>query len=424
MKSLLKKLLDIALLVVESAYFDGSGNLVVAVRPHKSRQRRCPHCGRKCAGYDSRGNRRRWRSLDFGSTMVYLEYDIVRVECPEHGVHAESVPWAHHASRFTYAFEQQVAWLCVHANRSVVSRLMRIDWKSVGAICGREYARLDAAAGDRFENLRRIGIDETSYKKGFKYMTVVLDHDSGRIIWCADGCSQAVLESFFDLLDYEQCARIEAVTADGARWMHDVVGRRCPNAEIALDPFHVVSWMTAALDEVRKQAWRRARAAWPPKSKNAAHRGGNPEAKAIKGSRYALLKNPEDLTERQERTLARVAREDKRLYGAYMLKERLRDVFKSSDVAQARDQLESWLKSASHSWTGEIKELSKKIRRHKERILKSVELGISNARVEAANNKIKLTVRMAYGFRNIDNLMALIMLRCSNLPIYLPGRTT
>jgi transposase len=144
--------------------------------------------------------------------------------------------------------------------------------------------------------------------------------------------------------------------------------------------------------------------------------------KAVKGVRYALLKNPENLTERQGKTLECVEREDKHLYRAYLLKERLRDVFKTADGAEAKARLDSWLQSACHSGMKIIRELSKKVRRHRDAIVRAVTLGISNARVEATNNKIKLTVRMGYGFRNIDNLVALVMLRCSNLPITLPGR--
>ena len=427
--SLLKKLLSIDLAVVESARIDEKdGSLVVEVRPRKSQLCRCHRCGKKAPVYDVPAQARRWRSLDFGTAKVFLEYAPPRVSCPEHGVHPAGVPWAHHASRFTRDFEEQVAWLCVHANRSVVAAIMRIDWKSVGGICKRVYDRLDAQAGDRFDGLVRIGVDETSHKKGHKYMTVVVDHDTGRVVWCGEKHGKAVLESFFDLLTEEQRATITVVTADGARWIAEVVEDKCPNAERVMDPFHVVGWMTDVLDEVRRQAWRRARESERSEPKRPVGRPKKGDEKKpdkaseIKGSKYALLKNPENLTEAQSGKLAKIAREDKRLYNAYLLKEDLRDVFKSPDGAAAAEKLDKWLNRACRSWTKEIKELSKKVRRHKEAIVRAVELGISNARVEAVNNKIKLTVRMGYGFRNIDNLIALVMLRCSNLPIKLPGR--
>ena len=256
----------------------------------------------------------------------------------------------------------------------------------------------------------------------------MLNHDTGRVVWCAKGHGKEVLESFFDLLTEDQRRSVLVVTADGARWIANVIAGKCPNAERVMDPFHVISWMTDILDEIRKIAWREARAAEPeqPKRKRGRPKKGEEpkptKTNVVKGSRYTLLKNPEDLTDGQQVVLDRIAREDKRLYRAYLLKERLRDVFKAKNGADAAGLLESWLRSASHSSLEVVKELSKKIRRHREAIVRSVELGISNARVEAINNKIKLTVRMGYGFRNIDNLISLVMLRCSNLPITLPGR--
>lgn len=432
LKSLLSKLLMLALTVVKSCEFDGD-DLIVSVRPRKSRLCRCPHCGRKAPVHDVPSDPRRWRALDLGQTKVYLEYRLPRVKCGECGVHAAGVPWARPVSRFTRDFEDQVAWLAVNCSKSAVSELMRIDWHTVGGICGRVYGDLEESAGDsRFDGLVRIGIDETSYKKGHRYMTVVVNHDTSAVVWCAKGYGKEVLRSFFLQLSDGQRASIRVFTADGAKWISEVLEELCPEAERVMDPFHVVSWMTDALDEVRKVAWREARKEEKAAEENAPKRGrGRPrkgeekpesKADAIKGSRYSLLKNPEDLTESQAIKLERVARENKPLYRAYLLKERLRDVFKAKDADTAKGLLEGWLKSACHSANAKIRELSKKVRRHKGAIIRAVELGVSNARIEATNNKIKAIVRMAYGFRNIDNLIALVMLKCSRIPVRLPGR--
>ena len=140
-------------------------------------------------------------------------------------------------------------------------------------------------------------------------------------------------------------------------------------------------------------------------------------AKAVKGARFPLLKNSEGLTEGQHSALERV---DGRLYRAYLLKERLRDVFKTDSAAE---RLDSWLASAYRTRINAVRELSKKVQRHRKAIVRTVGLGISNTRVEAINNKIKLAVRMGYRFRNINNLITLVTLRCSNLPITLPERS-
>ena len=244
---------------------------------------------------------------------------------------------------------------------------MRIDRKSAGPACGRVCERPDKAAGNRFDGLARIGVDETSYKKGRKYMTVAVNHDTGRVVRCAEGYGKEVLQWFFDLPTGEQKAAIKVVTADGARRIKSCIEENRPNAERVMDPFHVVSWMTDVLDEVRKQAWREARKEEKAAKEDAPKRGrGRPEkgeekpeskASAAKGSRFAMLENPEDLTEKQQLTLERVARENKRLYRTYLLKERLRDVFRAPDAQTAKDLLESWLKSACRSAVKEIKEL-------------------------------------------------------------------
>lgn len=427
-KRILCETLCVTRTVVKGLRLEG-GRLIVECAPRKGQAARCPRCGKKAPVHDASTSPRLWRALDLGATMTFIECATVRVRCPKHGAITAAVPWAEPGSRFTRAFEEQVAWLAVRCSRSAVAELMRIDWKSVGPVCKRVYDRLDAALPSRFDGLARIGIDETSYKKGHKYMTVVLDHDRSRVVWCAKGCGKEVLRGFFGLLSDKQRASIRVVTADGARWIAELVEELCPNAERVMDPFHVVSWMTEVLDGVRRQAWREARraeAGAPRRGRGRPRKGEKPapsRAKAVKGARFPLLKNPESLTEGQRSALERVAREDRRLYRAYLLKERLRDVFKADSAQQARERLDSWLASACRTRIDAVRELSKKVRRHREAIVRAVGLGISNARVEAINNKIKLAVRMGYGFRNVDNLIALVMLRCSNLPIALPGRS-
>lgn len=437
MKKILYQLLGLALTVITGIRLEGD-SLVVSVRPRKGRALRCPECGRRCARYDSGRGTRRWRALDLAATRCYLEYAPRRVRCPDHGARVEAVPWASDPrSRFTESFEDQVAWLAVHCDMSTVAELMRVDWHTVGGVCARAEARLEAARGpSRLDGLRRIGVDETSYTKGHRYLTVVVDHDRGCVVWCAKGRDKETLASFFDLLGPERCAAVEVVTRDGAGWIADVVAERCPAAEQAMDPFHAVKWVTDALSDVKKRGWRESAKAAKEAAKTAPRRGpGRPKkgearpelaakkrADAVKGSTYALLKNPEDLTEGQARTLAAIEREDGELWRAYNIKERFRDVFKSASREVAEARLDSWLSWAQRCRIPEMVKAQKAVRKRREAILRSVELGISNARVEAINNKIKVTQRMAYGFRNIDNLIALIMLRCSDMRPALPGR--
>jgi len=424
--------------VIESFNIEGNA-LVISVRPYRRHQKRCPICNAKCDVYDLM-HTRRWRTLDAGLIMCYLQYRPARVACLRHGVHVESVPWARHRSRFTTDFEDRIAWMAVHCTISAVAAECRIQWRTVGDICARAYADLQASRGiGRFDGLRRIGIDETSYKKGHKYLTVIIDHDRGCLIWACEGYGKEALERFFDELSREQKRAIEVVTADGAKWIKTLVKRRCPNARWVMDPFHVVSWMNEALNDIRAQELQvaiknfrdAARCEYDNltrKMKSVASPSEVKELKEksdlIKGSRYALLKNPESHTKGQQAKLTALERSGSRLFKAWLLKEELRAVFKAADATEAAYLLDSWLKHSSHSMIPRLAEVREKIKRRKDDIISAVALGISNARVEAINNKIKVTIRMGYGFRNTDNLIALVMLRCSDIKPQLPGRKT
>jgi transposase len=424
MKSILKKSLGLGGAVVEGARIEGD-SIIVSARPRRAAPR-CPECGRRCRAYDTLPARR-WRAPDLGSSRCYVEHAPVRVECPEHGVRCAALPWARLASsRFTSGFEDQVAWLALHMCRSALAALMRIDWHTVGGICARVEASLEAADGrGRLDGLRRIGVDETSYKKGHKYMTVVVDHDRGRVVWACEGHGKRQLNDFLDLLSEGQRAGIEVVTADGASWVADVVAERLPGAELAVDPFHAVSWATEALDALRREAWREARSQpRPGRRRGGPKRGGEAPAdpaRAVKGLRFPLLKNPEDLTERQASALDALRAAGGALWRGYLLKEGLRAVFRA-EPGEAAAALDAWLAWACRSRIPQFVELSRKVRRKRGGILRSIELGVSNARVEAVNNRIKAAIRQGYGFRNVGNLIALVMLRCSDLKPSLPGR--
>jgi len=261
-KTALKQLLRVDNITIENAYFetvDEEELFILKVRQFTRNTCRCPHCGKRCQGYDSYGKLRRWRSLDFGSTRVYIESFTPRVKCPEHGVVVAKVSWAKHDSDYTYDFEMAVTWMTLHATASDVAEYFRIKWHTVGSISQRVQKRLEEAEPNRFDDLEQIGIDETSYKKGHKYMTVIVNHRTGALIWAHKGHGKEILTEFFKELTEEQRAKIKFVTADGARWIADCIKDYCSNAERCIDPFHVVAWANEQLDEIRKQAIRQAK---------------------------------------------------------------------------------------------------------------------------------------------------------------------
>ncbi|MGH6914817.1 MAG: ISL3 family transposase, partial [Geminicoccales bacterium] len=292
-----------------------------------------------------------------------------------------------------------------------VCQLMRVAWRTVGSVIGRVVADARAVT-DPFKNLRRIGIDEISYKKGHRYLIVVVDHDTGALVWAKAGRDKKTLNLFFDQLGPHRCLRIRLVSADAAEWIGDVVQTRCPNAVRCMDPFHVVQWCTDALDEVRRDVW------------NAARQGGMKTlATDLKGARYALWKNPEDLTERQQGKLAWIAKVNTRLFRAYLLKEQLREVFKLRG-ADGITLLKAWLAWASRSKLQAFVDLARSIRNQLPAIHAALTHGLTNARVEAVNTKIRLQQRVAFGYRDPEALIAMAMLDLGGCCPPLPGRTT
>ncbi len=193
---------------LERVEFDEDAEVVVAhVRPKSRWKRRCGRCGRRSPGYDGGEGRRRWRGLDLGTIKVFLEADAPRVECPRHGVVVAQVPWARHGARQTRALEDTAAWLVTHCSKTAVTALLRVAWRTVGGIVTRVVAEIDTKV-DRFDGLKRIGIDEIAYKRGHRYLTVVVDHDSGRLVWAAPGRDKKTLRRFFDALGEDRSAQI------------------------------------------------------------------------------------------------------------------------------------------------------------------------------------------------------------------------
>jgi transposase len=380
---------------------------VVAVRPRWRERERCGVCRRRCPGFDLGEGRRRWRALDLGTTFAYVEANAPRVTCARHGVVVCAVPWARHKARFTRAFEDQVAWLAVNCSKSAVAALMRIAWRTVGQICERVAAEAQREV-DLLAGLRRIGIDEISHRVGQRYLTVVVDHDTGRLVWAAAGRDRKTVEAFLDQLGEGRCKEIELVSCDMAAWIAGPVAERLPDAVRCVDPFHVIQLATDALDDIRREVWNEARRA-----------GQSQLARDLKGARFALWKNPENLTDRQQAKLADIEATNRPLFRAYLLKEQLRQIYRLPARA-AIELLDGWLKWARRCRLEPFVKLARTITDQRAGILAAIEHDLSNARVEAINTQIRLITRRAFGFHSADALIALAMLTLAGICPPLP----
>lgn len=375
--------------------------LVFTVRPKAAAVGRCSRCRARCPGYDAGNGMRRWRTLDVGSTKAYLQAWAPRVACREHGVVVAHVPWARPGAKCSYVFEDTCAWLAAHTALSVVTVFLRLAWRTVADIVTRVVAD-GRETNDLLTGLARIGIDEIAYRKGHRYLTVIVDHGTGRLVWAAEGRNQETLAKFFDELGAERAAELTHVSADGAEWIHAVVRRRAPQAVICLDPFHVVVWAMKALDKVRVRTVATA---------------GTRDRHAM----WAVRKNPADLSCEQRTSLASIATTNKSLYRAYLLKEQLREVFRVKGRT-GRQLLAGWLSWASHSRIPEFVALARSIRRYRDLIWNTLDHNLSNARSEATNTHLRALTKRAYGFHSPEALIGMALLTRGGLCPALPGR--
>jgi transposase len=364
----------------------------------------CSRCGRSCTTfYDSK--LRTWRHLDFGPWAIHIRFRRRRVDCPRcKAVVSEAVPWAEVGSAFTRDFEDVTSFLTQQANKTAVARLMKVSWSTVGNIVQRTVAQHRLPL--RMRRLYRIGIDEISYRRHHKYLTLVADHDTGEVVWGGKGRSGATLDGFLDELGEEGRASIELVSMDMAEAFVEKVRERLPNATIVFDPFHVVRLANTAVDEVRRDQVRQLK--------------GTGQWHGVKKTRWLLLKDPDNLSVEETMRLSSLAKVNKRLYRAYLLKEALRELY-AQPAHRAAEYLDRWLAWASRSRLPPFVKLARTIRSHKAGVLAAVVFGLSNGRLEGLNTKVRLLSHRAFGFHSADALLALVYLCCSGIKLRLPS---
>jgi len=200
-----KNILNVKNTVIENCDFytdeNGVKRIRIKARPNKCHQNDCPICHKPCPVYDQHSSKPTvWRGLDWGGIIVEIESQTHRVNCPEDGVHVADVPWAYPGSGFTKDFDLTAAWFASYLPKSTVSYLMRIDWKTVGRCVNRALQDLEPERSRRLDGLVNIGIDETSYKKGHKYITVIVNHDTNTVVWASEGHGKSVLDKFYKQL--------------------------------------------------------------------------------------------------------------------------------------------------------------------------------------------------------------------------------
>lgn len=360
----------------------------------------CPGCGMRVRGRFEE-KRRRWRHLSVWGTVAYVEGPIRRLRCRRcERVVTEAVPWARPGSWFTRTFEDAVGLLAQKLNHTAVAELAGIAWATVGNIAQRLVD--EKLHESRFEDLRHIGVDEISYGRHHRYLTVVADHDRGRVVWVGIGKNAETLGEFFEELGPERCQQLEIISIDMSAAYEKAIKEYAPQARIVFDRFHVARLANDAVTEVRRAAARNL---------DPSERG------AIKGSRWVLLKRPRKLRDDESAKLSEIQRTNRPLYRGYLLKESFLDIFTASDREEASERLKEWLAWAARSKLEPFVKLGRTVRKHSEGILAFIDSRLTNARLEGLNNKIRLLSHRAFGFHSPAPLIATIYLCCSGIEL-------
>jgi transposase len=364
---------------------EGCSSVIIELAPDRRYAPLCSACGCRLGRVHARATR--WvRDLKLAEHEVLLEVPHRRCYCRTcQRTRAEALDFVARFARVTTRLARFVAELCKVLSVTDVARHLRLDWKLVKR-CDR--AALEAEFGEtKTGGLRLLAVDEIAIKKGHRYMTVVLDYETGRVVWLGEGRKTETLAGFFKHMTAQERAQVEAVAMDMWRPFEQAVRENLPNARIIYDLFHVVAtYSREVLDPVRTAAYRQA--------------ADSEERRFIKGSRFVLYKNEENLTPAQRPRLHDLLRVNEDIATAYLLKDALKEIWRTRRPWAARRALRRWCELATESGLKPLIRFADKLLRHARGIIAHAVYPIHTSRLEGINNRIKVLKRVAYGFHD------------------------
>jgi transposase len=346
---------------------------------------RCPACG--SPQVKSRGHvERRFRTVPIGRKATIVALPIPRVECPACGlVRQVEVSFADPRRTYTRAFERYALELSRSMTIRDVALHLGVGWDLIKEIQKRDLSR--RFAKPKLKHLKRIAIDEIAVAKGHRYLTVVMDLDSGAVVFVGDGKGADALKPFWKRLRPSR-ARIEAVAMDMSAAYRKAVSTNLPKAVIVFDHFHIVKLFNEKLSDLRRAVYREAT--------EVMHKD------VLKGTRWLLLKNPENLDAKKDekKRLKEALALNKPLATAYYMKEDLRRFWEQPGKRFATSFLDGWIRRAEASGVKMLQQMGKTLAAHRSGLLAYYEAMITSGPMEGTNNKIKTMKRQAYGFRD------------------------
>ncbi len=365
---------------------EASRSAIAVVEPDRRFRPICHACGAS-GGAIHAHTRKFIRDLNFANFTMLLQVEQRKIRCGQcRKVRVEGLEFVDASARVTHRLAAYAAQLC-KAGLSVeaVARHLDLDPKTVKAI---DKAALEAEFGQTtYDGLKRLAIDEIAVKKGHNYMTVVLDYDTGRVVWMGKGRQNATIDAFFEAMPTEVREGIEAVAIDMWEPYINAVKRWCPQADIVFDLFHVVKAFNKVIDDIRNEEFRKA---------------GGDLRELLKGSKYLFLKNWGNLKRDGRVQLDEILALNARLNTVYWLKDLLAHIWDYYYPGWAMKMLAEWCEVARQDGHPALVKFAKMLERHQYGIISHCKHQIHTSKLEGVNNKIKVVKRIAYGFHDLE----------------------
>lgn len=362
----------------------------------------CPKCNGLCSVYDHTSPRS-FRHLDTMQYQTILHCQIPRIECAEHGILQVKTSWAEPKSRFTRHFETLAIDVLKSMSTKAGCELLGISWDEAHAI--KQRAVLRGLTRRPTSTFRRLGVDEVSFRKGHKYLTIVTDLDEKRVIFIGRNRKKETLDAFYGALSADQINAIEAVAMDMWPAYISSTMEYVPHAEkkIVFDRFHIIKHMNDAVNDVRKKEHR------------ALLKIGDG---TLKGARYAVLYGEENVPEKYEDVLADLRDANLKTSRAWAIKELLRKLWTYNRLGWAKKLWQEWYDWAIRSRLEPVKKVARMLKKNLGQIMNFFKHPISTSTNEGMNLRIQNIKRKAYGYRNEENLRSAVLFEIGGLNLY------
>jgi len=362
---------------------------------------KCPECGCECSIHDS-APERTWRHLDTMQFMTLIRARTPRAECPEHGVKTMHVPWAAPQGRFTLLFERfAVEVLLACASVSQACELLGIGWEAAHEIMRRAVDR--GLERRQMDQLKYLGMDEKSFKRGHSYITLLTDLDQSRVLEVVEERTSEAADQLWETLSPEQKGAVEAVAVDMWEPFIQTIERQVPEADIVHDRFHISKYLNESVDKVRRQEHKELLAEGD---------------ETLKGTRQLWLYNPQHFSPEQRDEFSGLKDQQLKVARAWAMKELFSKFWDYQEEGWARRFFKGWFGWVSRSQLKPMADVARLLKRHLENLLTYLRHHITNAVTEGLNSKIQSIKSAARGFRNFKNYRIRILFFCGKLNLY------